>query len=1445
MTLTLDQLRTAVRVTGARLDLPLTALDSTAITAAFGPFLPEGTFVLRDVTDRHETTAGVQVTGTGDAGPFTGMTVVADFAVTATDTTLTVTATGDSTWTFVTAFPALEPTLWNDLTYDTPRLVLSSTTPPDPGDPLAQIPMTFTGTLTISTLLAPLDLLFFGVTHELSGRVTVLPPPPDSALAFARVPSILLQGPEAPALDLGLLSITGRRYELYAIPRFDYSTGDYGVAGRLAILAGVPVTIGGSTTVVGLMAELGTWTDDIVLEADLSSLGDLAFEEVIAFARQQDAGLANPFAIDVGNSPVRLSTVSVRLAQPLGVRSMTLLLETTKQWDLGGGFVLDAVDLTFRLDDPFGSGRRLNGVVSGLLGWGANGTLEISADFGTRSLGGALREGDGPLNIREVFTDLTGRDPGHFPDLVVEQFEIFGAMPSGGPFTFQSTLTLTGNWVISDQVTLIGVGFDLEYGTDSVFTARAALLAGGVLIAIAAGYDSVKGWMFSGETGPGQRIPIGAFVDELAQTYGDFALPAPISQLTIENLAASLETKEAQVKLAGEARFPIDTTEVDLTVAIDTGAKTFGGRIVVMTAGGVELHFDVHLAKTAEATRYAVTYTHGTADPIPPVKDLVAALSPTAAAYIPDGITVSLKDAVLAVDGGTYVFGVDLTATLDLAKLPVVGPRLTGDQVVGFDPLRVIAASAALAAAEVTAVNGLLPDGVAALPEQDLAAGFTVGGRLRLGPLEAPVSLPVTPGQSAPTTPKQAQTNDNVLWYKVQTAYGPVQVNRVGVAYRHAAGQPATLAVLLDAAISVGGLTLSCDGLSAGISLSDLAAGPTFDLAGLGLSYSEGPVEISGAFLKSTITFQGRDYASYSGKAVIRTKAFSVGAIGSYVQLDSGPSMFVYAFLDYPIGGPAFFFVRGLAAGFGYNRRLIAPAVDAIADFPLVAEAVGTVQPSDLPGELSRLQDAIPPSPGDYFLAIGVHFTSFEMIDSFLLLTIGFGHRVELNVLGLSTVVLPAPGAQQAGVTPIAEIQLALKATFAPDDGYFALLAQLTSNSFLLDRACKLTGGFAFVIWFGPEHKGDFVLTAGGYHPQFVVPSHYPAVPRLGFNWKISDRLALKGTGYFALTPGALMAGGSLSATYEDGSLRAWFDTTLDFLIAWQPFHYQAAFHLSVGASYTFSFFGTHTITVQVGTDVRFWGPDFGGTAFIDLDVISFTIDFGAKEGDKAKPVEWDEFRDAQLPPAGKVVAVALQGGGLHSGDGTDLGQVDPLRLEIVTDSAIPSTGGRAGTTDLGAGADFGIAPVGLQGGFTSSHELTITRDGVAAESYFTFEPVTKSLPAAQWGDELVPTLKNPALVDGLLTGYVIRPVPPDEPVDPPSVPLADLRAGAPLFTEQDAFDWQPLAPYQAGEQPLDLAAGAAARAAIAGKLLPDAAVDLNGLTPADFLLTPQVAAHV
>ncbi len=69
----------------------------------------------------------------------------------------------------------------------------------------------------------------------------------------------------------------------------------------------------------------------------------------------------------------------------------------------------------------------------------------------------------------------------------------------------------------------------------------------------------------------------------------------------------------------------------------------------------------------------------------------------------------------------------------------------------------------------------------------------------------------------------------------------------------------------------------------------------------------------------------------------------------------------------------------------------------------MIAEAAGDLSPSDdEKAESQRLHDYIPASVGDYFLAVGVKFTSFKIIDSFVLLTVAFGHRFEIDVLGLS-----------------------------------------------------------------------------------------------------------------------------------------------------------------------------------------------------------------------------------------------------------------------------------------------------------------------------------------------------------------------------------------------------------------------------------------------------------
>lgn len=281
----------------------------------------------------------------------------------------------------------------------------------------------------------------------------------------------------------------------------------------------------------------------------------------------------------------------------------------------------------------------------------------------------------------------------------------------------------------------------------------------------------------------------------------------------------------------------------------------------------------------------------------------------------------------------------------------------------------------------------------------------------------------------------------------MQKSFGPLHVAHVGLSY-----QDGQVTALLDASLAVGALSLALDGLAASAALSDLT--PHFTLHGLSVDYHNGPVEIGGSLLR----VDRGDRDEYDGAVILRTTALTLAAIGSYSYYQGHPSFFVYALLDYPLGGPAFFFVTGLAAGFGFNRRLTMPEIDRVASFPLVQWASDPASSptannqgaNALLDALTQLSDYIPPSTGDYFLAMGVKFTSFKLLDSFALLAVAFGKRFEINLLGLSTLIAPTPVAGESEVAPLAEAQLALKASFIPEEGFLGVQAQLTTNSFLL-----------------------------------------------------------------------------------------------------------------------------------------------------------------------------------------------------------------------------------------------------------------------------------------------------------------------------------------------------------------------------------------------------------
>ena len=458
------------------------------------------------------------------------------------------------------------------------------------------------------------------------------------------------------------------------------------------------------------------------------------------------------------------------------------------------------------------------------------------------------------------------------------------------------------------------------------------------------------------------------------------------------------------------------------------------------------------------------------------------------------------------------------------------------------------------------------------------------------------------------------------LWFPIQRSFGPLHIQQIGVAWKQPTKQ---LGVFVDGGASLAGLTVQADDLGVWIPITDPGNGSLWqlELKGLGIGYENESVRIAGALVKTG----NQNATQYIDGFVVEAMSLGLTGFGSYAEVhpqnaEKFTALFVYIFLKAPLGGPPFFFVTGLAGGFGYNMGLEVPPIEEVRNFPFVSAAMDSSKIANNPLEaVGQLQKYVPIERGSYWIAAGVKFNSFQLIDSFALLHVMFGNGFEVGLLGLSRMQLPP-------AVPLVSIEMALKVLFSTRKGLLSVEAQLTDNSWLLGKACRLTGGFAYYYWFGGGHSGDFVISLGGYHPRFAVPAHYPSVPRLGFNWRISSEITVKGEAYFALTPSCVMAGGLLEAVFQSGDLRAWFKAWADFLISWKPFHYDIEVGISVGVKY--GWFG-----IELGCRLAIWGPDFSGEVEVDWFIISFTIPIGAGASRNAKPpLQWFEFREQFLP---------------------------------------------------------------------------------------------------------------------------------------------------------------------------------------------------------------------
>jgi hypothetical protein len=541
-------------------------------------------------------------------------------------------------------------------------------------------------------------------------------------------------------------------------------------------------------------------------------------------------------------------------------------------------------------------------------------------------------------------------------------------------------------------------------------------------------------------------------------------------------------------------------------------------------------------------------------------------------------------------------------------------------------------------------------------------------------------------------------------WFELNKTFAIVSIHKIGIGLD---GSKAI--ILLDASLNVSPLSFNVIDAGLGVNISkpsDIA----FYLSGFGVTFDNGVLAIGGSF--SRIKRDGKDV--YTGSLLIKFKTISAAAIGEY----SSGSLMAYVAISASIGGPPAFFITGIAFGFGFNKKLILPKVEDVPNFPLITAAVKGFNDQTLDNFCKNIKD----EDKQNFLAAGVKFTSFKLVNGFLLLSVSFGNQFEIGALGVADISMPP----NVTTNPIAKAQLALLAVFNPDEGLFRVEARLTSESYILSKDCKLTGGFASYFWFGSnEHSGDFVITLGGYHPVFSKPAHYPVVPRVGFNWNVNSNLNISGELYFALTPSTLMAGGRLSAVYTQGNLKAWFIAYADFLITWKPFTYDIRIGVSIGASYRIDWWFIHkTFSIELGADLHIWGPEVQGTARISWFIISFTISFSTGTDHSKDSLDWNGFKDSFLldkaannNASSDILALSIEGSIGKAPDGTDILDSNAAIFSLI--SKIPKSGN--------------VRPV-HNASLQAPLEIIISKDKkVLKNDTFIQNDVRQNVPAAMW----------------------------------------------------------------------------------------------------------------
>ena len=464
---------------------------------------------------------------------------------------------------------------------------------------------------------------------------------------------------------------------------------------------------------------------------------------------------------------------------------------------------------------------------------------------------------------------------------------------------------------------------------------------------------------------------------------------------------------------------------------------------------------------------------------------------------------------------------------------------------------------------------------------------------------------------------------------------GPVDLESVYLVVQLTGG---TVAVELSAGFTadLGPLAASVDRMGATVGISFPSgggnAGPA-ELAfafkpptGVGLSVDTGIVSGGGYLYLDPASGQ------YAGAMQLMFGDFlALGAIGLIdTRLPDGSagfSLLIIITADFGAGIQlGFGFTLNAVGGLlGVNRTmLLQPLMDGVR-----TGAIDSVMfPQDIvanaPRIISDLRSFFPPQPGTFLIGPMAKLGWGEPT----LVSLSLGVIVEIPpgdiaILGVLELALPA---EDLAIL-VLQVNFAGALEFDKQRMYF--FASLYDSHFLF---VTIEGEMGLLFAWGDN--ANFIVTVGGFHPQFNPPPlPFPTPQRISADIINESYARIHADGYFAVTTNTVQFGTLSEYFFGFSALSVSGHSGFDALIEFSPFH----FSVSISTSFSVQVFGLGVF--GVGIDLTLEGPDpwhAHGTA--SLSFLFFSIGIGID-------FTWGASGTSTLPPVAVMPILSAEFG--------------------------------------------------------------------------------------------------------------------------------------------------------------------------------------------------------